>query len=108
MKRYINTVVLALVVFSVSIYAQTSKDGQVRAKDPTTVTVRDKAQQVETVAGSAGEPQPAKGGKFVRGIKAGARKTWNGVVDLTGWMFNTDQDVPADRERTSGTDTKKR
>jgi hypothetical protein len=33
------------------------------------------------------------------GLKTGAMTAWKGVVGLTGWLLNTDDDIPSERER---------
>jgi hypothetical protein len=71
---------------------QRQDDGRVRAKEPTVVTVRGKQSQVEEDQA----PQPRGVGSK---IKSGAAAAWNGVVGFTGWLFNTKDDIPSERER---------
>jgi hypothetical protein len=70
---------------------------RVRAKEPTVVTVRGKADQVDP------EASEQRGGvsKVGHGIRDGVGKVWNGIVSFGGWLLNKDDDIPSDRERRS-------
>jgi hypothetical protein len=70
------------------------EDTRIRAKKPTVVTVEGTADPVQPDMESR-----SAGGKVGGAIKSAAGKTWKGIVGLTGWMFNTGEDIPSDRER---------
>jgi hypothetical protein len=89
---------LVLAVIVVPVFAQErSRDtGQVRAKEPTVVTVRGTADAVET---NRAEQKKGFGTRVGRGARNVATKTWNGIVDFGGWLLNGGDDVPSERER---------
>jgi hypothetical protein len=91
--RYFASLVVftALFVGSASASQQEEKE-PVRAKKPTVVTVEGKAEPVET--DQASQPKPND-----TGVGGAIKKVWRGVVGFTGWMFNVDNDIPAERER---------
>lgn len=64
------------------------KTPRVRAKEPTTVTVEGRADTVNTERSDTDN-----------GVKGVANKTWKGMVRFGGWLMNTKEDIPADRER---------
>lgn len=80
------------------------KDGRVRTKEPTRVTVRGTAEPVKT------EPPRERSvvGKVGVGIRNGAASVWNGAVGFAGWLLNTDDDIPSrrDRQRKKSEDSK--
>jgi hypothetical protein len=72
---------------------KTTERERVRANDPTVVTVHGTRPEVEQ---DQSREHPGLGGR----IKSGAAAAWNGVVGLTGWLLNTKDDIPSERERT--------
>lgn len=69
----------------------------VQAKKPTVVTVEGARERVEPNRET--EPPRNPGSKVGGAIKAGFTKAWKGVTGLTGWLLNTDDDIPSERER---------
>jgi hypothetical protein len=75
---------------------ETQKKGRVRAKEPTVVTVEGRADKVDEDRSASGKSLPAKIGS---GIRAGAAGAARAIVGFGGWLLNTDEDIPSDRER---------
>lgn len=69
-----------------------NKDDRVRASEPTVVTVYGQQQKVEP-------QQRSVGGKVVHGIRSGATGAARGIASFTGWLLNTNDDVPRERDR---------
>ena len=93
--RFIPCVpVLALLAAAAPAYGQ--DPGQVRANEPTTVTVRG---QLEPVAPRIAAQKAGLGARFANGIRGTARKTWNGIIYLGGLFIDEDDVIPSERER---------
>ena len=74
---------------------QQEQRGPIRA-EPTVVTIEGTADRVKT---DRSRNDRNLGSKAAGGIKAGAAKTWNGIVRFGGWLLNSGDDIPSDRER---------
>jgi hypothetical protein len=73
------------------------KEPRVRAKEPTIVTVHGSQDKVET---DHSRQQPRSvGGKMLHGIQTGVVTVGRGVAGLTGWLLNTNDDIPRERDR---------
>ena len=70
--------------------------GQVRAKEPTTVTVEGRQERVEP---QATERKPQRKAGVAGAMKTAAGKTWNGLVSFSGWLLNTSDDIPSPKEQ---------
>jgi hypothetical protein len=69
-----------------------------RVQGPRTeITVRGEADRVAT---EDLERTEKNGNPIVRGLRGVGR----GIAGLTGWLLNTNEDIPADRERTATAD----
>jgi hypothetical protein len=93
MKR-LKIALAALLVLPMCIAAQEPepKNGRVRAKEPTVVTVEGRADQVEP----ARAPQRRSVGRRIGSVFT---STWNGVVSAAGWLLDSKDDIPSERER---------
>jgi hypothetical protein len=66
---------------------------RIRREPPTVVTVEGKRSEVAVhEAEKSQEERPNVGKRIVKGA-------WKGIVGAVGWAFNTDEDIPSDRER---------
>jgi hypothetical protein len=87
-------VIIAVLLPFAAAQQESKKRERVRAKEPTTVTVYGKQDRVETR-----ESAQDRNGGVVGGLKNVAAKSWNGLISFGGWLLNTDDDVPSERER---------
>jgi hypothetical protein len=97
----ISKLLLTAVVCVGAIQAQDA-DQQVRANEPTVLTIRAKSEQV------ALQPELRPQRKANR-FKLGGIRALTGVGHLTGWMLSSGDDIPASRENAPSrlTDTAK-
>ena len=95
MRLLTATVVLGL---AVTAFAQEKdKEPRVKAKEPTVVTVYGKKDNVD--AQKAPDQPRSMGGKVLHGLGSGVRAAGRGVAGFTGWLLNTDDDIPRERDR---------
>ena len=84
---------LAVLFTAVTLTAATDKQDKqpviVRATEPTVVTVRGKAEQVNT------EPHQRRTGKLKRASMAAS----GGAGRFAGWLLNASDDIPSSRDR---------
>ena len=86
-----NCAVLAFVVSAISLplCAETSKsDTRVRATEPTVITVE------------GTPPARAKTANVNQKVRTGAATVAKGIAAATGWLLNTEDDVPGHQDRT--------
>jgi hypothetical protein len=99
----LRRIVLVLIVGSISLTAGQDKQDKeerdrVRAKEPSTVTVYGRQDRVEA---KESERKGQSGNRAVNGLKNAAAGAWNGIISFGGWLLNTDDDIPSERERRS-------
>lgn len=92
---------LGLLIGSAVAFGQqaSKKDPQVKAKEPTVMTVEGKADQV---APDRTRQERNRGfmSRVGHGLRTGAARTAGAIVGLTGWLINSEDDVtPEERER---------
>jgi hypothetical protein len=83
-----------ILILAPTLMAEENRDRRVRASEPTVVTVEGKRDEVEQQAPRQREPRQG-----TKGMRRGAAAAAKGVVGAVGWLLNTDEDVPARRDR---------
>lgn len=79
---------------SAVLLARDTSDRRVRATEPTVLTVEGAGDEV----GSQVPQQQVNPGKLKR-VRSGAAAAVKGLIDAAGWLLNTDEDLPARRDR---------